>query len=148
MKLISHKGNLRGPDPTNENHPDQILKVLKQNYDVEIDVWYVGKKFYLGHDSPLYQIKYDFLINKALWIHTKNIQALEKLHEQTNCFFHDKDNAVLTSFNYIWVYPGKPLVKNCVALLFNNEYRIRDLKKCYAICTDNIFYWKNRVLIF
>ena len=40
MKIISHRGNLTGPDPKQENKPSQILKVLEKGYEVEVDVWY------------------------------------------------------------------------------------------------------------
>ena len=45
MKLISHRGNLEGPNPERENHPDYIYGALQAGYDVEIDVWWVEGKF-------------------------------------------------------------------------------------------------------
>jgi hypothetical protein len=51
MIIISHRGNLYGPDKENENKPDQIQKVLNLGYYVEIDVWFIDEKLYLGHDN-------------------------------------------------------------------------------------------------
>ena len=50
MIIISHRGNLYGPDKENENKPGQIQKVLNLGYYVEIDVWLFDWKLYLGHD--------------------------------------------------------------------------------------------------
>ena len=38
MKIISHRGNISGPDPKNENLPSYIDKALNQGLDVEIDL--------------------------------------------------------------------------------------------------------------
>jgi len=45
MKLISHRGNLFGPNPTNENNPDYILNAIELGYDVEIDVGTLIKSY-------------------------------------------------------------------------------------------------------
>jgi hypothetical protein len=52
MILISHRGNLNGPNPERENHPDYIWEALRAGFEVEIDVWWVEGKFKLGHDEP------------------------------------------------------------------------------------------------
>ena len=83
MKIISHRGNLTGPDPKQENKPSQILKVLEKGYEVEVDVWYENKKFYLGHDKPQYDFTYE-LIEKfysKLWLHAKSFETLNKFKD-------------------------------------------------------------------
>jgi hypothetical protein len=62
MILISHRGNLNGPNPERENHPDYIWEALRAGYEVEIDVWWVEGKFKLGHDEPQYD--FPFRINR------------------------------------------------------------------------------------
>ena len=42
MILISHRGNITGPNKEMENKPEYIEKTLKMGYDVEIDVWCFG----------------------------------------------------------------------------------------------------------
>ena len=38
MKIISHRGNIRGPIPDKENRPSYIDCAIGNGYDVEIDV--------------------------------------------------------------------------------------------------------------
>ena len=64
MKLIAHRGNLDGSDPDKENYPSYIQRALKLGYDAEIDVWHIDDKWYLGHDDPRYEIKYNFLFDR------------------------------------------------------------------------------------
>ena len=47
MKLISHRGNINGPNKTEENSPEHILNAINNGYDVEIDVWFIDDKWYL-----------------------------------------------------------------------------------------------------
>ena len=70
MILISHRGNVNGKT-NQENKPEYIRSALFQGYDVEIDVWYVDDKFYLGHNFPQYEIEESFLYNAKLWCHAK-----------------------------------------------------------------------------
>ena len=42
MKIISHRGNLYGPNPELENKPEYILAAIKCNFRVEIDLWVIG----------------------------------------------------------------------------------------------------------
>ena len=63
MKLISHRGNLEGPNPERENHPDYIYEAIQAGYDVEIDIWFVDGKFKLGHDEPQYDFPFDLFSN-------------------------------------------------------------------------------------
>ena len=44
MKLIAHRGNINGPNPEKENHPDYINTAIKSGYDVEVDVWFIDNK--------------------------------------------------------------------------------------------------------
>ena len=37
MFLISHRGNLNGPNIKDENNPDYIMEALSKDFDVEID---------------------------------------------------------------------------------------------------------------
>jgi len=111
MILISHRGNLEGKRTNRENHPSYIDEAIEAGYDVEIDVWYVDGKLWLGHDEPQYEVSLEWLGNRStsLWIHCKNMDALSYFNEyawkksiQFNYFSHDEDLGVLTSHNYIW----------------------------------------------
>lgn len=138
MKLISHRGNLNKKDEKKENLPSQIKKVIKIGYDCEIDVWFVNKKFYLGHDKPEHQVEEKFLENKKLWCHAKNIDALLKMlkNNKIHCFWHENDKVTLTSKGIIWAYPNKKSILDSVVLF--PELNNNDISKCYGICSDVI----------
>ena len=161
MILISHRGNLNGKQPDNENHPDYILRAIIAGYDVEIDVWFVDGKFKLGHDEPIYDFPFKLLENnfQKLWIHCKNIEAIVAIGEfpnenLLNYFFHQEDDITLTSKGYIWAYPGKQPIKNSIAVkpelneddFFlikknntpNSKLNKEDLTQAIGICSDYI----------
>ena len=54
MRIICHRGNMYGPDINTENNPKQIDFCISKGYDVEIDLWLEGGKYFLGHDSMQY----------------------------------------------------------------------------------------------
>lgn len=140
MKLISHRGNVNGPNIL-ENNPNYIDNTLEIGYDVEIDIWLIDNQIYLGHDKPTYKIKMDWLINRInmLWIHCKNTEILELLNEcqyKFNYFWHENDTVTLTSHGFMWAYPGKQSIKNSIAVL--PEIYNDDVSGCYGICSDYI----------
>ena len=139
MKIISHRGNINGPDKERENHPDYISKAVEEGYDVETDVWFINHKWYLGHDNPEYEIKYNFLFDSRFWLHAKNGEAFDKLLKDKNynfnVFWHTTEDWVLTSKGYIWTYPNKFLYENSICVMPELGYN-GNLKACYGICTD------------
>jgi hypothetical protein len=50
MILVSHRGNISGPNKERENSPQYIQEALDLKYDVEVDVW-VNDEIWLGHDN-------------------------------------------------------------------------------------------------
>lgn len=145
MKLIAHRGNINGPNPEKENHPDYINAAIKSGYDVEVDVWLINDKWYLGHDNPEHEIKYDFLLDFQLWLHAKNGEAFDKLLKDKNYYFnvfwHTTEDWILTSKGYIWTYPNKFLYENSICVIPELGYN-GNIKKCYGICTDFIKNYK------
>lgn len=139
---ISHRGNINGKNPEMENHPDYIQKALDLGYSVEIDVWYVDNKWYLGHDKPQYETEERFLRLRKIWSHAKNIDALYKMRNSLiHYFWHQNDDYTLTSKNYIWTYPNKELSKNSIAVL-PELYPDWDISKAIGICSDFISKYK------
>lgn len=141
MIYIAHRGNLEGPDPEKENHPDYIRDALQQGFDVEVDVWFIDGKFILGHDKPQYEVKEEFILNDQFWHHAKDIKTLFKINDMKpnyliNCFYHDSDACTLTSGGWIWTYPGMELTKNSIAVLPEKIDNWQNLDRCYGICTD------------
>jgi len=52
MKIILHRGNLKGPNSELKNSPSHLKKVLESGYDCEIDAWCVNGEWCLDHDNP------------------------------------------------------------------------------------------------
>lgn len=140
--LISHRGNINGRNPDLENHPDYIQKALDLGYHVEVDVWYVNDKWYLGHDEPQYEINQNFLKNGSIWCHAKNLEALNNMvYKSFIHFWHQNDDYTITSNAYIWTYPNKQLLENCIAVL-PELYPDWDISKAIGICSDYIEKYK------
>lgn len=144
MILISHRGNINGINKKEENQPKKILHCINLGYDVEIDVWSVNNKLYLGHDQPEYNINLSFLKKDKLWCHAKNLEALEiMLNNKIHCFWHQMDDYTLTSKGIIWSYPGKFINTKSIAVLPESvNIADEELKKCFGICSDNIENYK------
>jgi hypothetical protein len=88
IKLISHRGNINGPNKKLENSPNYIREALDHGFDVEIDVWVLDGKYFLGHNAPQYPVLEEFLQNEKLWCHAKNLAALEQMlqNPKIHCF--------------------------------------------------------------
>lgn len=145
MKLISHRGNIDGKFESYENEPNYIDKAIDLGYDVEIDIWVIDGVLFLGHDEPQYGVTQMWLNQRfgKLWIHCKNIEALEWFNSigGFNYFWHEEDTLTLTSRGFAWVYPGKQPVKNSIAVM--PEIYNDDITKCIGICSDYIKKYKN-----
>ena len=140
-KIIAHRGLLNGPDKNDENRPEIIENALIQNFDVEIDLWFIDGKWLLGHDNPQYEIQQSFFERDNFWIHCKNFDALNKLNNSNyyfNYFWHDKDAYTLTSHNYIWAYPGSTVKDRSIIVLPEKFMNLEDIKAYdfYGVCTD------------
>jgi hypothetical protein len=139
-KLISHRGNINGPDPGRENTTCYIQEALDSGYDVEIDVWIDGTSIYLGHDFPENKITLEWLLKRSesLWVHCKNIPALIYLKDYPtlNVFWHQSDLVTITTMGFVWAYPGNQPIKNSIAVL--PEVYEDPVEGCYGICSDYI----------
>lgn len=150
MLIISHKGNLNGPNPDKENHPNYIDQAFIAGFEVEIDVWLLDGQFWLGHDQPQYKIEKNFLLDKKLWLHAKNMKAMfalndMKLNHMINCFFHQEDDCTLTSQGYIWTYPRLlPLSDQSIAVM-PERVPNWNVSNAAGICTDFPYHFKNNI---
>ena len=158
MRIISHRGNLKGPSST-ENTFEAIEETLDAGFDVEIDVWYVANKFWLGHDEPERSFHIDMLDSWSkkgdVYVHCKNIWSAQFFLEDYGFkfrpvfpFMHDNDQAVFLHNEKLWVHPNAvhsvdpSLSKKCIAVLpslKSAEYDINldlNFESWYGICTD------------
>jgi len=153
MKLIAHRGNIFGPNKSQENKREYLEEAIAKGYDVEIDLWKDDQYFYLGHDEPQNQISIMWLVHNKnnLWIHCKNFKALESMSNipiDFNYFWHENDKHTLTSKGYIWSYPGQPYnLKSIIVMPEKNDLLkfycndiITDAKdyNCFGICSDYV----------
>lgn len=136
---IAHRALLQGPSIELENHPDSIMKALGLGFHAEIDVRYIDGEWWLGHDKATYPTTLEFLSRDGLWLHAKNLAALEQLTATSlNYFAHDRDPYVITSHGYIWTYPGQPLGPRsiCVMPEWNMDTDADMIYTAAGICTD------------
>lgn len=144
MKIISHRGNIRGNNPTNENRPSYIDSAIKLGYEVEVDVRFMDNEFWLGHDYNQYKIneKWMELRKNYLWFHCKDIDSALKfsIKKNFNFFCHTSDDYVLTSNGYIWVHDlNKTINDKCIIpLLSINDIDHYRNSTPHAVCTDYV----------
>lgn len=144
LKLISHRGNISGKSEL-ENTPNQIDNSIIKGFDVEIDLWVIDNTLFLGHDSPDYEISFNYLIDRKeyLWIHCKNESALFFLqNSDLNYFWHQEDCYTITSKGFIWTYPNKQTShnKNQIILDFDpitEQKLLTYANKIFGICSDD-----------
>jgi len=129
MEIISHRGNLNGPSPLEENTIKAITDAFALGFSVEFDIRYHDVDFWLGHDSAQERIDFyllDELTNTYkgnMYIHCKTIETLQHLiaryftprgmkqlfnsvvNKRWIPFFHDSDDCILLNNNLIWAHP-------------------------------------------
>ena len=140
MKLIAHRGNTNGPNPSQENNPEYLLLTLSKGFDCELDVRYINNNFFLGHDTPDYKIDISFLLKNKnrFWIHCKNFEAFNQLIQikELNIFWHENDQYTLTSHQFIWAHPTSKTNERCIIVMPEWNNFLYD--KGYGICTDYV----------
>jgi len=143
MLLIAHRGLLNGPDKELENNPKVIIEALAAGYDAEIDLQVVNNELFLGHDEPTYKVNEEFLIQRGLWIHAKNVEALRYLTTtNTNYFYHEEDPMVITTHSWVWVHPkhleGNLSMHRTIAVVPEYVMPISDIRnlKVTGVCSD------------
>ena len=71
-----------------------------------------------------------------LWIHCKNLEAIDILSEFSlfNFFWHQNDDFTLTSKNFVWTYPGKRVCNKSVLVM--DDARQYSGQVCFGLCSD------------
>ena len=138
MKIISHRGNLYGPE-TKDNIASKIQEIAKKML-VEVDVWCLKDQWFLGHDKPENAATFDFISNSNFILHAKNLEALKKLTEtDLHYFWHQQDDFTLTSKNFIWTYPSKNVTdKSIIVCRTKAEVDYYKSTNAWGICTDYV----------
>ena len=130
-----------------ENNPIYVNMALESGYDVEVDVYSVSGKCFLGHDIPQYEVGWDYLSNPKFWCHAKNIEALEiMLEKQIHCFWHQQDDVTLTSRGFVWTYPGKQLTSKSICVLPEN-IKNNNFDIAAGLCSDFVSIYTGKASI-
>ncbi len=141
MKLISHRGNVNGPNPEMENDPRYIENTLGKGFSVEVDVWSKGSDFFLGHDEPEHQVSELFLKHGSIWCHAKDIKTFYKLIEiEAHCFSHDQDEVALTTKGYLWSTYGNDMTDKSICVMPPRNKKLPDY--IAGVCSDYIEEYK------
>jgi hypothetical protein len=144
MKLISHRGNIRGPIPDKENRPSYIDCAIGNGYDVEIDVNYVNGELWLGHDEPQYKVTHTWIQERSqyLWLHCKDFESAKECWKY-QAFCHSGDPFVYTSTAQIWLHGENdnlytlddmtiiPVISKQESISFNTKNGVP-----FGVCTD------------
>jgi len=144
MKLISHRGNTNGCFPKHENKSSYIDIAIERGFDVEIDIWFIDDKLWLGHDTPDYETDLDWLWDRKddLWIHTKNFEALNFFVdlEWAKVFYHELENhTIINNSGIIWSHNlTEASTKSIIPLLSLDDVNNWEEKEVYGVCSDYI----------
>ncbi len=145
MIKISHRGNIAGIQRKLENHPDYILRAIREGYHVEIDVrWEKERGLCLGHDEAQYPVELDWLCKykEWLWIHTKDVMSATLLLEtRLRLFFHEKErHTLIYNAESIWTHDIHEANSQSIIPLLSYGQAIRapEFSHVKGICSDYI----------
>ena len=102
MKIISHRGNLTGPNPIRENSIDYIEEAIAEGFDVEVDLWVDDNECYLGHDDPQYFVT----MNRKGKQHQTNCRPIVRYSVKTQ----ERSQIIRVSYEHQpshWTAPGQ-----------------------------------------
>lgn len=151
MNIISHRGNLKGPDCSIENKPEQIDLCISMGFEVEIDLRLKDKKPFLGHDSPQYEVTSEWIENRKdnLLIHVKDFDGLVWLREnnpKSRYFCHHNDDYTLISNGDVWIHNLEIGLNNDCVIPLIDENSLKEFNfsknEVKGICTDHVFVLK------
>ena len=143
MILISHRGNISGPNLEMENKIPYINRAILLGFHCEIDVWFKNGTLFLGHDKPEEEIDWLWYSTNhdKLWVHCKDLESLTLCSKTITgrFFYHNNDSYTLTSKGEIWTYPNSKFNESCI--IVNNNKKTENIN-CAGICSDYIETYK------
>jgi hypothetical protein len=147
ITFIAHRGNLNGPNPSEENQFDYLYEAWVSGYNVECDVIGYKHQLYFGHDEPQQLADERFLCYPEVWVHAKNLEAVNILSKLScHWFWHQEDWMTLTSQGKAWCYPGVYIDSYSAVFLDLEPQRLDPLTlnkylKCDKVCGDYKYPW-------
>lgn len=146
QKFIAHRGNVKGRTVTDENKPQLIETLNAKGVACEVDVWYDGSDFWLGHDKGDYKVTFEWLMNflPLRLYHCKNRQALDTLHRlcgrlgyEVNLFYHTDEDYVLTSRGHIIVKPDQFCLPDSIEMMPELSEERKNWHYTNVVCSDS-----------
>ena len=141
MKIISHRGNIRGPVPDKENRPSYIDCAIGNGYHVEIDIRSINGELWLGHDEPQYKVDHNWLDKRRhyLWLHCKNLEAAKECWSY-HSFCHTEDPFTYTSTGKIWLHDLSMRIDSNTIIPLIDKEEVESFisigEQPFGICTD------------
>ena len=151
MIVISHRGNLTGPD--GDCRYDKVRRALDLGFDVELDVRSRDGELFVGHDRMLYPLSDLTLTEREasrVWFHAKDWRAAAAVGASGRlCFCHGDEESAFVANGYghvLWMHPrvnpelsAADGIRDKVLLDVDGHPRVeyaalQDLP--FAICTD------------
>jgi hypothetical protein len=140
IDFISHRGNMRGPNPARENAPDYIDEAIVAGFQVEVDLRRIGSDWFLGHDFPQYQVDKKWLDERKgdLLLHLKDFNSLKYKDKSWHFFCHSNDPFTFTSQGYRWLHDLSltPDEFTIVPLMTLELIAAFEQRRIHAICSD------------
>ncbi|WP_431857369.1 hypothetical protein [Azospirillum sp.] len=141
MKVYSHRGNLSGKSPR-ENEPAFIRECIARGFHVEVDLWCVDGAWFLGHDDPTHPIDLAEFDREEVIFHLKSPHVPPLRH--ADAFAIDNDRYVLTLRGLLWTNYGQPATAQsvmCAPELVGDSRPLEDFVRSIqhqaaGICTD------------
>lgn len=114
--IISHLGNIDGRQPEHENKLAYVQQALKAGWHVCIDVVFHCGVFVLPYDGGFNQIPGAFLSKQRVWCRAHDPVTLDALcNINAHAFLNTESGLALTSAQFIWTLPNRPLVDRSIA---------------------------------
>lgn len=138
MIYIAHRGNTEGPTEF-ENRVEYLKHAYSLGHGIEFDVIEHNGKLYFGHDEPQENFDYELALMPNVFVHLKNLGAVELLAYDfnLNMFSHDVDECVMTSHGYVWGRHRVPVKgKTAVYLDFITPHKELVVDDVFAHCGD------------
>jgi hypothetical protein len=146
LKIISHRGNINGPNKIRENVIPYIVECIeKYSLDVEIDLRFQNNQLYLTHDelfteeNKITDLTFLQQYKDHLWLHCKDFETLIYANNTLidfNYFGHCNDPFVLTSKKYIFTSPGNLTGDRVVCVMPELVTKSLNFSSYCAVLTD------------
>jgi hypothetical protein len=143
---VYHRGN-SARDLSVENNPKKLLELVRRGRHIELDIWTVGNKLFVGHDRPDVEVTYDWLlaVEPRALIHCKDGRTFSVLRRYFACrgiaanlFYHTSEDYALSTGGWVITYPGKPVFGEFLSMMPETAGRNPNMEAAAIICSDKL----------